>query len=81
MNDTSVMKLSRAEIVADQYEGSDEKVGEASSCYANLDNEWHQYVIDLSSVEDGVTIIFNGGYTDNTGADSSEYVFSGITLY
>ena len=146
MNDTSVMKLNRAEIVADQYEGSDgilcrgalgrnadseasvwdylydneyigakieiddldgynylvfygkkvadhgqasvyvynskgEKVGEASSCYANLDNEWHQYVIDLSSVEGGVTIIFNGGYTDNTGADSSEYVFSGITLY
>ena len=63
------------------YDSEHNKVGEIAANYRNLDNEWHQYVIDLSEVEGDVTIYFNGGYIDNTGSAESEYVFSNIILY
>ena len=49
--------------------------------YQNLDNEWHQYVIDLTKANGKKTIIFNGGYLDNTGSEDSTYLFKDITLY
>lgn len=49
--------------------------------YPELDNEWHQYVLELPSIEGNTTIIFNGGYTDNTGKWASEYVFSEMRLF
>lgn len=49
--------------------------------YHDLDNEWHQYLIDVSQLQGKVTIIFNGGYVDVTGSADSSYTFSDITLY
>lgn len=63
------------------YSDQNEKVEEVTAMYQNTDNEWHQYVINLSKVDGGVTLIFNGGDVDNTGSLDSTYVFSDITLY
>lgn len=63
------------------YDDQNEKVGEIADSYQNLDNEWHQYVIDLSGVNGGITIVLNGGYIDNTGSTESTFVFSDISLY
>ena len=60
---------------------NNERVGEVAESYHDLDNEWRQYLIDLSSVEGGITIYFNGGYIDSTGSLESEYIFSDIKLY
>lgn len=49
--------------------------------YVELDNEWHQYYVDVSDISGAVTIIFNGGYVDSTGSTESKYVFSNVTLY
>lgn len=56
-------------------------VGEVTNSYQNLDNEWHQYVIDITQVKGDIQIIFNGGYVDNTGCLESDYIFSDIMLY
>lgn len=63
------------------YDENNEKIGELSAYYGDIDNEWHQYVIDLSKVDGAVTIIFNGGYIDKSGSPDSEYIFSEIKLY
>lgn len=63
------------------YDEQGLKVGEITVHYSNLDNEWHQYVIDLCGVSGGIDIVFNGGYIDNTGSVESNYVFSKISLY
>ena len=52
-----------------------------SRSYAELDEEWHQYVIDISDLKGRIKIIFNGGYLDNTGEMDSAYIFSNIKLY
>lgn len=49
--------------------------------YRELDNEWHQYVLDISNSTDELTIIFNGGYIDASGDAESSYTFSGMYLY
>lgn len=61
----------------DQYE----KAAEITAAYPSLDDEWHQYVIDITNLTGEATIIFNGGYIDKTGNPGSAYVFSDITLY
>lgn len=56
----------------------------AAECTADcqdLDNEWHQYLIDITELEGSVTVIFNGGYTDNTGSEDTTYLFSNVVLY
>ena len=63
------------------FNDQNEKVTELTARYSEIDSEWHQYLVDLSKIEGGVTIIFNGGYIDNTGSADSSYIFSGITLY
>ena len=63
------------------YDSSNNKVGEISTSYNELDTEWQQYVINLSNVEGDIIVYFNGGYVDNTGSVESEYIFSNITLY
>lgn len=45
-------------------------VGSVTDNYDELDNEWRKYVIDLSDMDGEITIIFNGGYIDNTGSSS-----------
>ena len=49
--------------------------------YKDLDNNEHQYLIDISSIEGSVKIVFNGGYIDNTGNSESQFEFSKIALY
>lgn len=58
-----------------------EIAGEFSKKYYDIDTEWHPYGIDLSNVEGGITVYFNGGYIDNTGSGESEFIFSNIKLY
>ena len=58
-----------------------EKVGEIVDNYNDIDNEWHQYVIDITAIKGDIKIVFNGGYIDNTGNVDSDYIFSDITLY
>lgn len=58
-----------------------EKESELVTRYYELDDEWRQYVVDLSDVKGDVTIILNGGYMDNSGDKDSAFVFSDIKLY
>ena len=51
-----------------------------SKHYNSLDNEWHQYYIDVISLQGEVSIIFHGGYVDRTGPDA-QFVFSDIVFY
>lgn len=57
------------------------KVGSLAAGYYEIDNEWHQYVIDIKKAMGSIQIIFNGGYIDNTGSPNAEYIFSKIVLY
>lgn len=63
------------------FDSDNDRAGKLSESYRDLDNEWHQYVIDLSGVESDITVYFNGGSVDNTGSPESEYIFSNIVLY
>lgn len=49
--------------------------------FADMDGEWHQYLMDISSIEGKVEIVFNGGYIDSAGSEDSEFIFSDIALY
>lgn len=63
------------------YNEQNQVVGTLTANYHDLDNEWHQYVIDLTKANSKKTIIFNGGYLDHTGSEDSTYLFKDITLY
>ena len=63
------------------YDSEGNAVAECRIKYDLLDEEWHQYIIDLSELSGTGFIIFNGGYVDSTGSKDSEYIFSNIVLY
>lgn len=63
------------------YNEDNEVIAEFTTNYNDLDNEWHQYLINVSKLAGRVTVIFNGGYVDSTGSSDSLYIFSDITLY
>ena len=63
------------------FDENNEKISEIFISYPDIDDGWHQYVLDLSDAEVRVTIYLNGGYADNTGSRSSEYIFSDVMLY
>ncbi len=63
------------------YDSGGSAVSSLAAYYGELDNDWHLYVLDLSALSGGGTIVFNGGYIDSSGAADSAYVFSDITLY
>lgn len=63
------------------FDENNEKISEIFISYPDIDDEWHQYVLDLSDAEGRVTIYLNGGYADNTGSRNSEYIFSDVMLY
>ena len=48
--------------------------------YNLLDNDWNEYVIDISDLDEPAIIIFNGGYIDISGSKDSTYIFSNIML-
>jgi len=63
------------------YNEAGEIVGKQEIKYPDLDNEVHQYVIDLSTVSGRVTVVLNGGYVDYTGNADSNYQFSNVYMY
>jgi hypothetical protein len=63
------------------YDENNVVLAEFTMRYPDLDNQWHPYMIDVSKLSGKVTIIFNGGYIDNTGSANSSYTFSDIKLY
>lgn len=63
------------------YDENNQVVAECTADCDDLDGDWHQYLIDISDLEGSVSIIFNGGYTDNTGSEYTSYLFSNVTLY
>lgn len=63
------------------YDKNSQVVAECTADCRDLDNEWHQYLIDISDLKGSVTIIFNGGYTDCTGSGYTSYLFSNVVLY
>ena len=63
------------------YDTSGRVVGNTTISYKDLDNDVHQYIIDLSAVSGIVTIILNGGYVDDTGSNASHFQFSNVILY
>ena len=63
------------------YDENGKLIRRVESNYHDIDNEKHQYVFDLATVSGDITIVFNGGYIDDTGSDESQYIFSDIMLY
>lgn len=63
------------------YDENDKVVAEYAVDCDDLDGDWHQYLIDIADLEGRITVIFNGGYTDNTGSAYTEYLFSNVVLY
>lgn len=54
------------------YDENGTKLTELTVNYDDTDNEWHQYMIDVSRIEGPVTIILDGG---------SSYTFGDMALY
>ncbi len=68
-------------VTAYVYDKDKNIVGQVKANYKNLDNEVHQYVIDLSTISGNVTVVLNGGYVDYTGSPDSNFQFSNIYMY
>lgn len=54
---------------------------EVPTNYSESDDEWHQYLIDLSETEGDVTVYFNRGTTSQNKNQESKYIFKDIILY
>ena len=63
------------------YDAAGKAVAVCRELYRNITEEWTPYVIDVSRLTGPVTVVFNGGYIDNSGDPDSQYVFSRIRLY
>ncbi|MCQ2519288.1 MAG: hypothetical protein MJ107_02025 [Lachnospiraceae bacterium] len=58
-----------------------EIVGELPyNCY-DIDNEWHQYVIDMTAINGKVQIIFGCEYEASVGRPEPVYMYSKIIMY
>ena len=63
------------------YDEDGKLLREVAVNYPDIDTEWHQYAVNLDGIYGNATIIMNGGYTDNSGSDDSDYIFSKIVIY
>lgn len=63
------------------YNKEGKVVAERTDSYHYINNEWKQYVMDVTDLTGEVYIIFNGGYIDSTGSLGSQYVFSDVKIY
>lgn len=63
------------------YDSDGNMIRSIEKNYTDLDDQWHQYALNLDGIYGKVTVIMNGAYTDHTGSADSEYIFSNITLY
>lgn len=57
------------------------KLGEFTVSNLDLDNEWQQYLVDVSSMNGSVEIIFDCRRNNPAESEGSKYIFSDITLY
>lgn len=73
--------MDHGRLTAYVYDEDGTVVGQIEINYPDLDNEVHQYVIDLSAISGKVTVILNGGFIDCTGSPNSNYQFSDIYMY
>lgn len=63
------------------YDSNDKMTASFGKYYREIDDAWHQYVIQLPKMEGEATIFLNGGYVDITGDENSTYSFSNVILY
>lgn len=63
------------------YDGSGNFLSKYEKGYINLDDEWHQYMLNVSDLEGKITIIFNGGFADNLEEEDISYLFCDVMLY
>ena len=63
------------------YNDENEVLFEYFGDYKQLDQEWHQYVLDITGVKGDIIIVFNGGYKDVSGSNEAAYIFSDVILY
>lgn len=63
------------------YDQEGNVIAWCSDSYQFSDTQWCEYALDVSGGKGPVTLIFNGGYIDNTGSSDSQYAFSNIVLY
>lgn len=63
------------------YDSRGTVISKIEKDHSELDNESHDYVIDLSAAKGNITVILNGGCIDLTGNADSDYLFSNIYMY
>ncbi len=63
------------------YDEDGKMVAELTEDWSNIDDSWHAYLLDISEVNGKATIIFNGGYINESGSQASSYTFSNMILY
>lgn len=63
------------------YDQNNVLLAEFTTPCDDLDDQWHQYMIDVSELSESVTIAFNGGYVDSMDNEDVLYTFSNIMLY
>ena len=63
------------------YDADGNAVVACRMSYRDLSGEWTRYMIDVNKLYGPATVIFHGGYIDNSGDPGSEYVFSRISLF
>ena len=69
------------QLTARLYDKKGSRLAKLDTNYSDLDKEWHRYIIDVSNFDGPCTLILNGGYTDDTGREGSEYWFGDVTLF
>lgn len=69
------------QVTAYVYDTDGNMIRSIETQYQDLDDQWHQYALNLDGIYGKVTVIINGAYTDSTGSKDSEYIFSDIVLY
>lgn len=63
------------------YNDKNETVAAWSPDYADLDEEWYQYVLDITQVDGEITIVMNGCCADEGRDDEAVYMFRNVMLY
>ncbi len=65
----------------DIYDEEGKTVSQTLVTPPDSDGEWHQYLIDVSSLEGKAEIVFRGSYASLSEVENSGLVFRDITLY
>lgn len=63
------------------YNAEGNAIAEFIIGHQNFDSEWHQYLIDISTIEGKAVLFFNGGCIDCTENSNLPYVLDNLMLY